>query len=84
MKNVNLVDDVDLEDKALEAAARVVDLINRAYTLADEEGYANLAGVSVVLEGYANTGLTKIDTRWDDSEGSTYEVAPLADIFPSA
>ena len=34
MKKLNLADDVDLEDKALEVAGRVVDLINRAYALA--------------------------------------------------
>eukprot|EP00854_Cymbomonas_tetramitiformis_P008478 gene8478-10072_t len=46
-------------DVALNIVARVVDCINLAYSDLDGADCENLAGVSVVLEGFARSGMFK-------------------------
>jgi hypothetical protein len=70
------------EDATLHVVARTVDIINRAYTAADDKELPNLAGISVVLEGYARTGLQNLKGRWDDGREVLFDVMPFTDALP--
>mmetsp|Transcript_11304 Transcript_11304/g.29015 ORF Transcript_11304/g.29015 Transcript_11304/m.29015 type:complete len:227 (-) Transcript_11304:11-691(-) len=70
------------EDTTMHVVARVVDLINRAYAAADAKETPHLAGISVVLEGYARTGLQHLKGRWDDGTEVLQQVLPFTDALP--
>lgn len=69
-------------DAAYNVVARTVDLINMAYASADEKELPNLAGISVVLEGFAHTGLHALTGKWDDGQVVSVEVMPFTDALP--
>ena len=72
------------EDAAANVMARTVDLINMAYTSADEKGLPDMAGISVVMEGFARTGLQTLTGKWDNGKTISVEVLPFTDAMPEA
>ena len=72
------------EDAAANVMARTVDLINMAYTSADEKGLDNMAGISVVMEGFAKTGLHTLKGKWDNGKEVSVDVLPFTDALPEA
>jgi len=74
----------DMEkDAALNVAARTVDLINTAYASADAKELPDLAGISVVLEGFARSGLQQLSGKWDNGESINLPVMPFTDALPA-
>ncbi|KAK3238229.1 hypothetical protein CYMTET_51745 [Cymbomonas tetramitiformis] len=70
-------------DVALNIVARVVDCINLAYSDLDGADCENLAGVSVVLEGFARSGMFKVEGTWDNGETIDYDVQAFTDALPA-
>ena len=77
-------DSGDMEkDAAFNVVARTVDLIDKAYAAADAKELPNLAGISVVLEGFARSGLQELRGKWDDGESVVLPVMPFTDALPA-
>jgi len=53
-----------------------------AYAEADAEQVELLAGVSVVLEGFARTGMFRVDGTWDTGVRVGFEVQAFTDALP--
>mmetsp|Transcript_5960 Transcript_5960/g.8050 ORF Transcript_5960/g.8050 Transcript_5960/m.8050 type:complete len:220 (-) Transcript_5960:272-931(-) len=70
-------------DRAMNIVAMVLDCVNAAYAAADAEGLEGLAGVSVVLEGFARTGMFQIAGSWDSGQQIQLEVQAFTDALPS-
>jgi len=68
---------------AMNIVAMVLECINAAYCEAEDEAAEGLAGVSVVLEGFARTGMFRLSGNWDTGEGVDYEVQAFTDALPS-
>jgi hypothetical protein len=69
-------------ERALNCVAMLLDAINTAYAEADAEAVELLAGVSVVLEGFARTGMFRIDGTWDTGVRVGFEVQAFTDALP--
>jgi len=70
-------------EHALNLVALLLDCINTAYAEADAEGADLLAGVSVVLEGFARSGMFRIEGVWDSGVQVSFEVQAFTDALPS-
>jgi len=72
------------QDAAANVVARTVDLINMAYTSADNKELPGLAGISVVMEGFSKTGLQALTGKWDNGKTISVQVLPFTDALPEA
>lgn len=70
-------------EEGLNVIARCVDAINRAYAAAEQAGDANLAGVSVVLEGFGRSGLPNLTGAWSSAQRISFDVQPFTDALPT-
>ena len=77
------VDPTSGMEEGLNVIARCVDAINRAYASAEQAGDANLAGVSVVLEGFGRSGLPNLQGAWSHAQRVSFDVQPFTDALPT-
>mmetsp|Transcript_5756 Transcript_5756/g.6609 ORF Transcript_5756/g.6609 Transcript_5756/m.6609 type:complete len:233 (+) Transcript_5756:311-1009(+) len=68
---------------AMTLVARTVDCINSAYADQDAAGVEGLAGVSVVLEGFARSGMFKLEGSWDTGSPIEFDVQAFTDALPA-